>query len=153
MKIRNHVVIFLLVIYILLIPLTGLGVAQIALDVGVAIGVLGLVFILFSFGWIGGGDAKLVSVASLWLGAEHTLTFIAFMGLLGGALTIGILLFRSMLLPAFCLGVPWIERLHAKESGVPYGVAIAAAALITLPETHWLTALTRGSAISIALYP
>lgn len=142
MKIRNHTVLFLLASYAVLAPSTDLSFMQIASDVGVAVGVLALMFVFFSFGWIGGGDAKLASIIALWIGAEHTLLFVVYTGLFGGALTLAILSFRSMLPPVFCVGVPWIDRLHAKESGVPYGFAIATAALFTIPQTHWLTSLT-----------
>ena len=35
----------------------------------------------------------------------------------------------------------WIERLHRRGSGVPYGIALAAAALLVYPHTEWMAAL------------
>ena len=35
---------------------------------------------------------------------------------------------------------PWIQRLHAKGGGVPYGIALAAAALAIYPKTGWMPA-------------
>ena len=34
----------------------------------------------------------------------------------------------------------WAERLHRKDSGVPYGIALAAAALAVYPDTIWMKA-------------
>ena len=107
----------------------------------VAAGVLIGMFVMFGLGWIGGGDAKLAAVIALWLGADHALAYVLYTALFGGILTIALLQFRLMVLPAQCLTVPWIMRLHAPETGVPYGVAIAIAALFIFPATHWMKAL------------
>ena len=32
-------------------------------------------------------------------------------------------------------------KLHAKESGIPYGIALATGALMIYPETEWVTAI------------
>jgi hypothetical protein len=34
-------------------------------------------------------------------------------------------------------GQAWLLRLHAKESGIPYGIALAIGALMIYPETEW----------------
>ena len=141
MKIRNELVLFLAC------ELCGSGAALghrlggIGWSVAVAAGVLIGMFVMFGLGWIGGGDAKLAAVIALWLGADHALAYVLYTALFGGILTIALLQFRLMVLPAQCLTVPWIMRLHAPETGVPYGVAIAAAALFIFPATHWMKAL------------
>jgi prepilin peptidase CpaA len=96
----------------------------------------------FSFGWIGGGDAKLMTVVALWLGADHTLSYIFATGIAGGLLTIGLILFRMTPLPDSVDRIPWVARLHSLEAGIPYGVAIAAGALFILPHTPWMTAIS-----------
>ena len=35
----------------------------------------------------------------------------------------------------------WIARLHEKGAGVPYGVALAAAALFVYPQTGWMSSI------------
>jgi prepilin peptidase CpaA len=52
-----------------------------------------------------------------------------------------IIYFRTVPLPAVFVGLPWAERLHRSDSGVPYGIALAAAALIVYPQTEWMTAI------------
>ena len=58
--------------------------------------------------------------------------------MLGGLLTLGLLQLRSHPLPAALTGVPWIANLHAPKAGVPYGAAMAPAALIVFPQTAWV---------------
>ncbi|WP_230533189.1 A24 family peptidase [Microvirga roseola] len=141
MKIRNGLVLFLLAAYAGLAPLAGWTAAEIGMSVASATGVLACTFILFGFGWIGGGDAKFATVVALWLGAEHTPVYLIYTTLFGGVLTLAFLQFRLMTLPAFCLNRSWITRLHAKETGVPYGIALATAALFLFPTTRWMEPL------------
>ena len=49
-----------------------------------------------------------------------------------------LLLFRTQPLPPFLASQQWIERLHRKDGGVPYGIALAAAALCIYPDTFWM---------------
>jgi prepilin peptidase CpaA len=139
MKIRNEIVIFLLAAYAALAPLAGFSFGLIGLSFVVALGVMVCAFAMFGFGWIGGGDAKLMSVIALWLGADQTLPYVLSTAILGGFLTLGILLFRTMPLPVALIRIPWVARLHSIETGIPYGVAIAAGALVVLPHTPWMT--------------
>ncbi|MFC4172910.1 prepilin peptidase [Microvirga sp. GCM10011540] len=138
MKIRNEIVLFLLGTYAALAPLAGLDPIAIGWSAAAASAVLLCMFIFFGLGWIGGGDAKLASVVALWLGPEHVPTYLLYTALFGGALTLIILQFRLFALPGFCLDVFWIRRLHAKESGIPYGLAIASAAVFVFPDTSWM---------------
>jgi prepilin peptidase CpaA len=58
---------------------------------------------------------------------------------LGGVLTFLLLRFRMMPLPKLLEGQAWIVRLHRMDSGIPYGIALAAAALMVYPQTPWMT--------------
>ena len=91
-------------------------------------------FVLFAFGAFGGGDAKLLAAAALWVGLDHLLPFLFLVGILGGGLAMAILIYRQF--PVLSAYVPsWALRLHNKESGIPFGIAIAAAAILAFPET------------------
>jgi prepilin peptidase CpaA len=95
-------------------------------------------FVLFARGWIGGGDAKLAAATALWFGWPHLLEYLLYASLLGGALTLGVLQLRNVVLPAPLISWDWLERLHRPESGVPYGIALAASALLIYPYTTWM---------------
>jgi prepilin peptidase CpaA len=100
-------------------------------------GLLGLLFgfTLFAFGFIGGGDAKLFACVALWLGLGDFASFALIATIFGGALTLGILFFRKLPLPAFLTSHSWVMRLHDEKGGVPYGVALASGAFVVLPYT------------------
>jgi prepilin peptidase CpaA len=91
---------------------------------------------LFAAGYVGGGDAKLYAAASLWLGWDMLLEYTLLASLMGGALTLALLAVRRMPLPAMLHGQPWLLRLVDRQAGVPYGIALAAAALLMLPESN-----------------
>ena len=56
-------------------------------------------------------------------------------------LTLLLLQFRALPLPRILVGRQWAERLHRRGGGVPYGIALAAAALVIYPQTEWMTAV------------
>ena len=89
--------------------------------------------LLFARGLIGGGDVKLLAAATLWAGPGATLPLLFLTGLIGGLLCLLLLTPAGALIAAAqpTLGDP---GRGAKRVLVPYGVAIAAAALIvTIP--------------------
>ncbi len=140
-KIRNSLVLLFLLAYAVLAPFAGFTAYEIGRSAAVAAGVLVTGFVLFARGWVGGGDAKLAAVTALWVGAEYTPAYLICMTLLGGAFTLAILLFRVLALPACLQNTSWIARLHSRGSSVPYGVAMALAALVVFPHTRWMTAV------------
>lgn len=141
MTIPNWVSLVLIAGFALLAPLIGLGWSDAGLHVAVGVAALVVTFAMFSFGWIGGGDAKLFAATCLWLGPEGTLFYVIYASLLGGALTLLILGLRSLPLPAALSSQGWLTRLHSPEEGVPYGIALAGAGLLVYPNTPFMAAL------------
>jgi prepilin peptidase CpaA len=105
------------------------------------VGVLALGFCMFAFGWVGGGDAKMAAVVALWLGPDVLLEWALLSAALGGALTIVLLGVRRFPLPLALAGQGWISRLHHHETGVPYGIALAAGGLMVYPAADIFAAL------------
>jgi prepilin peptidase CpaA len=140
MTISNRVSLILVAGFFGLAFMTGMSVAAIGSHVGAALAVLVVVFVFFAQGWIGGGDAKLAAATALWLGFDQLLSYFLYASLFGGVLTYLILRFRFIPLPGFLAGREWAERLHRMDAGVPYGIALAAAALTVYPDTTWMTA-------------
>jgi prepilin peptidase CpaA len=101
-------------------------------------GLAGLVigFALFALGYIGGGDAKLFAAVALWLGFRDLLPYALLASVLGGILTLALVLLRQVPLPRPFARQDWIARLHDARSGIPYGVALAAGAFVLLPSTE-----------------
>lgn len=113
--------------------MVGLEPTQIAVHVGVAVAALVLGAGLFALGWLGGGDAKLIAGASLWLGLTGAGHFILWTALAGGLFSLVLLSARSRALPALARGPAWLGRLLEPKGDIPYGVAIAIGALIAFP--------------------
>jgi prepilin peptidase CpaA len=135
MRIANWLVAVVVVAYAALAFLSGLSWTDIGMAAAAGAIVLAISFAFFAFGWIGGGDAKLVSASVLWIGFGLMLQYLIYAALLGGALTLIILSLRRYPLPSWLARHSWIDRLHNPKSGVPYGIALAAAALLVYPET------------------
>jgi prepilin peptidase CpaA len=143
MQIPNRFPAALAIAFLALALLSGLPLSTIGIHLLAGLAVLACTFALFAFGFLGGGDAKLASAIVLWFGIEQTLPFLMLTALFGGALSLTVLAFRSIPLPGFLLGWPPALRLHEKGAGVPYGVALAAAALVVFPDTQWFVALAK----------
>jgi prepilin peptidase CpaA len=141
MTISNRVSIVLIAGFFVMALVIGMSPAVIMAHIGAAGLVLVVAFVFFAQGWIGGGDAKLAAATALWLGFDHLLVYLIYASVLGGVLTLLLLQVRSMPLPSLLLGQQWAERLHRKDSGVPYGIALAAAALLVYPDTIWMRAI------------
>jgi prepilin peptidase CpaA len=140
MTIPNRLSIALCAAFLLIAPLAGLPWQDILLHVAAGLLMLLAGILLFSLGCIGGGDGKLLAVASLWLGFEPMAMFLFYVAVLGGVLALILLAYRSW--PADALPLPkWALRLHAKGEGMPYGIAIAAGALAIYPSTQMYAGL------------
>lgn len=141
MTISNRLTLALAASFVLLTLVTGMALGAIGLHVAAGIAVLAVAFAFFSQGWIGGGDAKLAAATALWLGFEYLLDYLLYAAIFGGVLTVVLLMFRKLPLPALLARQAWILRLHETGGGVPYGIALAAAALTIYPKTVWMPAL------------
>jgi prepilin peptidase CpaA len=110
--------------------IVGVSLGGIGISFGVGVGVLILAAAMFAFGWIGGGDAKLMAAAALWVGLKGLAPFALYTGLAGGALALGLVAMRSAWIrPLAEAGPAWARRLATPGEAAPYGVAIAVGAL------------------------
>lgn len=141
MRIRNALVGTMVAAYPLFAALVGLDLATVGTSVAAAVAVFLVAFVLFSLGWIGGGDAKLAVAAVLWLGSGQAGAFAIYTALFGGIFTLALVQFRLLPLAPGWRAPPWIARLHDRRSGVPYGVPMAAAALVAVPHSVWVAVI------------
>jgi len=122
---------FALIMLILQPPLSAIGWH---IGVGAILFIIG--FLMFATGLFGGGDVKVIAALGLWLGPLNVLSFLTLMTIFGGVLALALLVFRKIKIPQHWLENSAIAGLHSKEEGIPYGVAIALAALIEFPKTE-----------------
>ena len=141
MTISNRLSLALAGSFFLLTMVIGMGLPAIGMHLAAAALVLAVCFGFFSMGWMGGGDAKLAAATTLWFGFDYLLDYLIYAALFGGALTLLLIQFRKLPLPEALARQSWILRLHETGGGVPYGIALAAAALTVYPKTAWMPAL------------
>ncbi|MGA2042553.1 MAG: prepilin peptidase [Roseiarcus sp.] len=136
MTIPNRACLALALGYFILALVVGLPFDVIAINLSCGAAVLAATFVLFAKGWIGGGDAKLAAASALWLGWALILNYGLIASVFGGVLTLVLIVGRRAPLPEWAARLGWLARLHHPESGVPYGIALAAAGLVMYPQTE-----------------
>ena len=94
---------------------------DVVIQIGIGLAVLGIFYIAFEFGWMGGGDVKMLAGVALWLPPLAVVVLLVIMSLAGGLLTAGM----------------WIRHRLSKaehQLEIPYGVAIAIGSLWLIGE-------------------
>jgi prepilin peptidase CpaA len=118
-KIRNDVVLLLLVLYILFAFVTRSRV-EVLTDLALAIIIFGVLLWFYTQGVIGGGDVKLVAVACLWIGIHCALLFSILVLALGG-------------LHVLAAKTGWARtKAIAGRLGIPYAPSVAGALIGTM---------------------
>lgn len=138
MTIPNRIAFGLLAGFLILAVFNGMPMVDIGAHFLAGLAMLAAGFALFCAGWIGGGDAKLFAVTALWLGWSHVLEYTILASLCGGLLTLVIIVARRLPIPDSIADRRWAVRLLSPSSGIPYGIALAAAGLIVYPQTLWM---------------
>lgn len=137
MTIANRVSVILIAAFAIIAPLTGMDWATYGWHFAAGGAVLAVTFTVFAIGGMGGGDAKLLTATALWMGFNITLLQYLVLGaMLGGALTLLILLFRNSPMAAFSSSNVFLRHFADEKAGIPYGVALGVAGLMTYPETE-----------------
>jgi prepilin peptidase CpaA len=139
--IPNRLCLALALGYLVFAALLGVPAVDILLNISCALAILAIAFVMFTLGWVGGGDAKLAAATAAWLGWTAILNYGVAAALFGGVLTLVILGARMAPLPAAFARVDWLARLHNANAGVPYGIALAAAGLMQYPNSSIWTAV------------
>ncbi len=135
MTISNWISIVLVVAFPVLSLAAGMPLAAIGWHFAAGGIVLAVCFGLFAFNIIGGGDAKLLAAAALWIGWSDLFTLLIYTALFGAPLCLFLPAFRNWPMPAWLQKMGWFNHLHEARAGIPYGVAISAAGLVLFAET------------------
>lgn len=142
MTIANWISLVLVGSFVAIAAMTGMPAAEIvAQHLACGVAVLILTFTLFAFGWIGGGDAKLAAATAVWLGWQQLFEYGFEASIVGGTLTLAIILWRKVEMPSLLMRQAWIARLHSAGTGIPYGIALAATGLALYPESSVWTSV------------
>lgn len=134
MTIPNRISFILLLSFTVVAPLSGMDWQSFAMSFVAAATVFLGCFALFAANVMGGGDAKLLTAAAVWFGFNTALVeFLLAVTLVGGVLTLGILLLRSRSQEIMAIGIPIPDSLLVAKK-IPYGIGIAIAGLLTYGE-------------------
>ncbi len=134
MTIPNRVSAILLGSFLVISPFTGMDWQTIGISLFAGLVVFTACFAMFALNVMGGGDAKLLTASAVWFGFNISLAaFMVSVAVIGGLLTIAILLLRSRSQEIMASGLPIPDSLLVAKK-VPYGIAIAIAGLLTYPE-------------------
>ncbi len=125
--------------------IVGLPLAMIGLHTLIAIAALLVGMGLFALRWIGGGDAKLMAAACLWLGLQGSGLFLLWTALAGGAFCLLLIVARRSMAPLAARLDGWPARLLEPKGDIPYGVAIAAGALMAFPASALVQTFVQGA--------
>jgi prepilin peptidase CpaA len=93
----------------------------VAIQIGLALALLGIFATAFAMGAMGGGDVKMIAALGLWLPLTAVTLMLVVMAIAGGVLTLAMLVRHRL-----------AEAKHQLE--IPYGVAIAAGSLWLIGE-------------------
>lgn len=140
MKIPNWISLLLLAGFIVITPFAWVDFATFGEHLMVGFGVFAVAFVMFALGWLGGGDAKLLAATAFWLQTADLFPYLLVTALAGGALALFLMLGRRYV-PAGVLTSPWLYRMFKDETKMPYGIALAIGALVTMPKSQMYLAL------------
>jgi len=124
MTIPNWVSILLVAAFVPAAAASGLSMPEVGLHLAAGAVALLICAALFYLNVFGGGDAKVIAAASLWMGAAGSGHFVMGTAVAGGLLALLLIVVRRMKLSS---SKAWATRLLSPTEGAPYAVAIAAA--------------------------
>jgi prepilin peptidase CpaA len=135
MRIPNWISATLILAFFPVAFVIGLSPLEVGLHFGVALLVLAAGMAMFALRIIGGGDAKVMAAASLWLGAAALMPFLIWTAILGGAFSLVLMLGRTWASPHMAGAPAWVSALFRPKGDIPYGVAICGGALMAYPAS------------------
>ena len=127
-RMLNVTVIALAVAYLPMAMAVGLDWMTIVSAVVATLLVFVIGFGAFCANWVGGGDIKLATVTTLWIGAEMVLPFLLLAGLFGLVLSV---LFRVM--------QRWQTGAAPDGREIPYSPGIVLAGFALFSSSQWFT--------------
>ena len=138
MRIPNWLTILIACLFFPMALVTGMpwGMIGVHVLVGFAMFVAG--FVMFSLGVFGGGDAKLLAAAGLWLGWPDLVPFLVMTAFAGGALALCVGIWSAINVSSEIKDGSIFRRLGSIKPNVPYGYAFAIGAILAFPQSWWM---------------
>ncbi len=138
MRIPNWLTLAIAILFFPMAFLTGMpwGMFGMHIAIGIAMFVAG--FVLFALGLFGGGDAKLLAAAGLWLGWPDLMPFLVLTVFAGAILAISVGAWAVINMTSEIHDGSIFRRLGKIKPSVPYGYAFAIGAILAFPQSWWM---------------
>ncbi len=125
--------------------MTGMPLAEFGWHLVAGVSLFFLGYALFAFNLFGGGDAKMMAAAGLWFGTSQSLQFLIVTSLAGGVLAAAIAGWSAFMFFWEFHG-PRVEGVIADNikkirPKLPYGFALCVGAILTFPQSWWMTSV------------
>ncbi len=95
-------------------------------------------FLFFSANMIGGGDAKLLAAAGIWIGPMQAAPFLVQTVIAGGILALIVVTWARISGYWEFHDGPFSSKIAGFRPQIPYGYAFAIGAILVFPETWWM---------------
>lgn len=135
MTIPNWVSLALIAGFVVITPFLWQGLSVFGTHILVGLTFFAVGFAMFAFGWLGGGDAKLMAATAFWWQWPDAILYVFYTTLAGGVLA-AILMLGRRFIPARVLTSSWTYQMFKDQKKMPYGLALSFGALATLPQSH-----------------
>ena len=134
MRIPNYISLILIAGFFIVLPHIWQGFDDMMTHIFVGLTFLFVGIVLFSFGWLGAGDGKLMAATALWMTWPDAVSFILYTTIFGAILGLFLVMGRAFM-PVRLMTSQWAYTMFKNETKMPYGLAIAAGAITVLPSS------------------
>jgi len=138
MRIPNWLTVTIALLFLPMALLTGMPLSMLGLHLAVGVATFVVGFVLFALGLFGGGDAKLLAAAGLWLGWPDLVPFLMLTALAGGVLALAVGVWSLLNVNSEIKQGPLFKRFGSIKPNVPYGYAFAVGAIMAFPQSWWM---------------
>lgn len=118
--------------------MAGMPLSMLGLHLAAGAALLAIGFVLFSLRLFGGGDAKLLAAAGLWLGYPAAMKFLVFTVLTGGLLAMAVGGWAFIRMHSDIHDGALSRKLGFLKPDLPYGVALAAGGILAYSQSWWM---------------
>ena len=142
MRIPNWLTLLIALLFLPMALLTGMPWSMIGIHILVGACMFAAGFVFFALGLFGGGDAKLLAAAGLWLGWPDLMPFLVMTAFAGGALALCVGIWSAINVTSEINDGSIFRRLGSIKPNVPYGYAFAIGAILSFPQSWWMSAVS-----------
>lgn len=140
MRIPNWLTLLIAILFLPMALLTGMAWSDIGIHLLTGFAMFFVGFAVFALGLFGGGDAKLLAAAGLWMGWPDLMPFLVMTAFAGGVLALCVGIWAVINQSSEIKDGSIFKHLGSIKPDVPYGYAFAIGAILAFPESWWMPA-------------